>query len=894
VISAGLAINRRGEPLYLPHDKPVDLLVQRPENVVSASSPFKPCEIAQTITLGQRLSSEGYYLLAIAPATQRSDEFAQHSGLNRTHGSQTSETCTHRYEEMGVQFKLVPLQQFVSQLSVNASNRRSALAHLCLGTKEWINQLKNPTPSTVQYGLVESIRQQTDPLLTACDVPLAVFQFQANTLPFVDVWAVRRPCFPLMRPETWLQDLFIQTSPRPTLEAIAFLLQFQAHLEDIRKAHPTSPIRQAKVPFPIKVRASAYFQYLPAAGYLPLPHFRSKGFDINTFFDGIQVYRENDSDFSWQQARRIFHESFYEAPLDITGKTPIKVDLYLLPEIPGNGRYAIFLRHRPLYQTLKTLTEQVEALREDIPRAWGSCTYSLTPDTWQETLPKIAAGGKDAHICLQVGTYELPHPIEIANKGAIKLTGAGPGTRLVARNSEVAVLFKQCQQVIVRDIAVESGKPNSDTKREKLQGALSFYDCREVTVEQVACKSAQQAVRSSTCITVSPSQKANGELNSTRSQVRIHHCDLDIGHQQIGILLINPQTALVQANHLHVTEQIQNWKTLLGDRRVARNLRKFLIADVQPTPSQSASAPETGAAARPPRGVKGKTDRGLTPGTLTYAGYQLSFTTDPSLVADGPGNNVWATLVATLNPTHITQARELQKYVVRLAEDLIQNEGMIESARQDAIAKLMETLQDQAASVASQGIVVGGTQVGDIHIRDNHIEDVLQGIHIGVSHAEKAPGDRDLVETVRITENRIKVLLPTIHNRERHGIFVGNCQNLRIENNDLALQRVDKTKDLPIDAIRVFGELGFRAIIRQNHLAGTPPLETFSTGIYFHPLKVLKQPMWLIENNYLKGARQAIKKAAAKYNSLISVDPSASLAKRIETLEAQIAEENDT
>jgi hypothetical protein len=123
--------------------------------------------------------------------------------------------------------------------------------------------------------------------------------------------------------------------------------------------------------------------------------------------------------------------------------------------------------------------------------------------------------------------------------------------------------------------------------------------------------------------------------------------------------------------------------------------------------------------------------------------------------------------------------------------------------------------------VADQGIVIAGVRTQESRILNNSLQGFLQGIHIGIS--PRRLGYR--AGSVLITGNRIEVSAPADQTRERHGIYVGSCDSLIIENN--YLQAINAS--LAIEGIRISGILGRTVIIRQNHLVG------FSLGIYFNP-----------------------------------------------------------
>ena len=161
----------------------------------------------------------------------------------------------------------------------------------------------------------------------------------------------------------------------------------------------------------------------------------------------------------------------------------------------------------------------------------------------------------------------------------------------------------------------------------------------------------------------------------------------------------------------------------------------------------------------------------------------------------------------------------------------------------------------QATTPATQGIVIAGSIAENIKITNNTIQNTLQGIHIGLSHHEKKLGNPDLIGNLIIQGNTIHISLPNISQRlekTRHGIFVGNCKSLVIENNHISLTRYKSSTNLRVDGIKVYGILGDRLIICQNHLTGTNTLGGFSgEGISLKNLRTSSSPP-LIKNNFIK------------------------------------------
>jgi hypothetical protein len=152
--------------------------------------------------------------------------------------------------------------------------------------------------------------------------------------------------------------------------------------------------------------------------------------------------------------------------------------------------------------------------------------------------------------------------------------------------------------------------------------------------------------------------------------------------------------------------------------------------------------------------------------------------------------------------------------------------------------------------VGQQGIVIGGQSAREVRILNNTVTGFLQGIHVGVSHKEQQPGPPDMADLVSITGNNIGVSIPPdVKREERHGIFVGNCRSLMMENN-----YVESLGDQIIEGIRLVGHFGKRVIVRHNHLVGCDP------GILIKPLQTYpeKQYLWLAADNIAVGAKVSV------------------------------------
>lgn len=369
-VSGGLAINPKGDPLALTVEEKTISLTLTEQAVASTDSPFAPCGLKGQETL-TGIVSTNYYVLAISSASKLSTQLAPSSDVRGSNAP-----CTSRYEEVGIQFKLIPIipPELDQALSSEDSKVRSKLAHICLGTAQLLSDATDPVNAQSRYGLEDKLR--INGKLTDCDVPLAVFHYQNQTVTFVDVWAVRRPCLPGIRPLTYptqfpyptnfllpfnpfaRQEHFISLiSPRRSAEALAFFLQFQTQVEDLwfrlgwelPKIEVLSPQLRIEQQENQKTDSLAkkYFEYLPPAGYLPVGNDETKYSEyIENFFGRALPVREFDDP---DLMRTLMQESFHRLPM----KPEATVDLYRFKG-SESAPYILFVRRAPVARLPET------------------------------------------------------------------------------------------------------------------------------------------------------------------------------------------------------------------------------------------------------------------------------------------------------------------------------------------------------------------------------------------------------------------------------------------------------------------------------------------------------------------------------------------------------------
>jgi hypothetical protein len=461
-----------------------------------------------------------------------------------------------------------------------------------------------------------------------------------------------------------------------------------------------------------------------------------------------------------------------------------------------------------------------------LPGQGGSsiCTLLVKPSDNLAAVLGGIANGQDAHICFEQGTYTLPSRLLLQNKGNLTITGSGKGTKIIAPGLEAVIEFSNCQSVsmsncYLENLADQASIPTGFANNsEDIKGVLTFINCPSVELEKLSLRCAHQVVRSASCITV------RQNLSVTNTQVRIRHCDLQVGYQQIGILLINVERSQIEDNKIQVdrANEAAILNALLAKNEYRLRLLPRLIANAYL------------GTLRPKGGGSTSVRFDECNVVLNFAGQSIRFKTEPSLVSQ------WQPLVNAQNPL-VRSRHDLLKSVKQLARRILLDDNF--RGTLPAFNNWYQGIKGQSTVIASQGIVVVGSRAQEVRILNNTIRGCLQGIHIGIS-----PRASNRAGSVLLTGNRLEVAAPKDQIRERHGIYVGSCDSLMIENN--YLQAVNPA--LTIEGIRISGRLGRMVIVRQNHLSGFNPY-----GIYFNPLDAYgtEKMQWLVADNIASSAQ---------------------------------------
>jgi len=243
-VSAGEAVNREGQVLYLGQPQGVSLSLPPKGQGASNVGWFNACGSSQPVG---DTGVSGLYLLTLGPA-EGAEGLAPTSGL-----SGGVAACNSRYRTEAVQFKLI----LVRALAFDAKLRNAA-AYDCLGLDSVNASLETPFgvhPTT--YGRLDGLRPHP---LTDDDVPLALIFRDSSGIRFVDNWSVRRRV--RLNAKLPYQPWHFFLSDRRTSEGEAAFFQFQEQLADLFRFEAGEITKS-------NFYAGARFKYLPPAGLLP-------------------------------------------------------------------------------------------------------------------------------------------------------------------------------------------------------------------------------------------------------------------------------------------------------------------------------------------------------------------------------------------------------------------------------------------------------------------------------------------------------------------------------------------------------------------------------------------------------------------------------------------------
>ncbi|HEV2890587.1 MAG TPA: hypothetical protein VGX28_09445 [Frankiaceae bacterium] len=435
----------------------------------------------------------------------------------------------------------------------------------------------------------------------------------------------------------------------------------------------------------------------------------------------------------------------------------------------------------------------------------GTCTVTVFPgDDLQVAVDSLPPSGGE--VCVAAGEHVVREPVRIANRRRVVVTGVGPATVLRSVGSETVLLFDRSSDVAVRHLRVVGDA--GATEGEGIGGALTFLRCSGIAVDdcEVACPDA--SVRDQACVVV------RGSDDEPSQRVSVTGNTLEIGTWQTGVLVTDAADAYVARNQLrHVPTGRAD--TLLSGRQdvVVHDLARAILASSGVTSGRM-------------RLAEMATARRAAPLTSEYREHESGLPRPPR-----------------------SRLSEIRKFLRA-------------TLRPDAFERLSATTRSgvlafvSSLAAAGQGIVVAGTTVGTVRVHDNVVENAIQGIHVGASHARRS--GREQAREVVVSRNVVHSRVPASYTRERHGVFVGNARSVHVTDTVATLVRpglfyggtLDK-----VDGIRVHGVLGPFVLVRQSSLEG------FSTGVRVCPVAPVPDAdhrMWLVDETMAAGAGQSI------------------------------------
>jgi hypothetical protein len=468
---------------------------------------------------------------------------------------------------------------------------------------------------------------------------------------------------------------------------------------------------------------------------------------------------------------------------------------------------------------------------------WNKATscYRITIKPDEDVHARLAGlqDGQDVEIYFSAGDHHVKDTVVLRDKGHVAIYGCGPQSRVLAPQSESALQIIACASLRVRDIAMLSSKAGNSKALSNLKGTLDIVDVAEVDVDHATLSCAEAAdKRSASCLRVMHSDANSGVRRSTR----IRRCRINPGRNQVGILLVNADRALVEDNEIQVRKKSKGWslKAQLEEKKYRQAFRRTLISNF--------SFDGEGFSGSDHPAVSGIRRNGII--DFSDESIRLYFSTDADLV------DSWRTYLALNPPTKGVGAYGIIRHVKRLADEILLKQGDVDGF--SAFKHWYTTVISNLPAIARQGIVCAGRQANEIRLFGNTIIGAGQGIHIGLSNNDKENPAVLKGGRVQIRDNMIHSYLSAEYAGERHGILVGNCDSLDIESNRISITHFPASKPRSADGIRLYGYQGRALLIRFNHLSG------FRRGILVRAIlndpngdDGTRQPLWQVINNLL-------------------------------------------
>jgi hypothetical protein len=505
------------------------------------------------------------------------------------------------------------------------------------------------------------------------------------------------------------------------------------------------------------------------------------------------------------------------------------------------------------------------------------CSLVLDPagDWLAELTAALESKVKAVSVCFQPGRFNVPKTIKVSGK-SVKMTGAGFATKLIGTTLEVVLEFDQCTEVALSDLAVHARVAGYLPPLENnLQGAVTIRRSNEVDIERVSLSCADADLRSASCLAVY-NLPPDTNAASRQYNVRVLNSRFNVGHCQVGILLVNADRAQVEGNlvvtslqSLGITMESIGRRPLVASRLRKQLLHSMTIIDTAPpttarakararkrarraaaaraapaaaapaagapaseaAPAAEASAHETAPAAAPPAATPpASAEPAATPaatarghaafvpprvdlGVAGRAHVTATFgTIRLRFISSDKLSNAWTDALSASGLTAASTKGQVHKAVKAIATDVLKSPATAAPAFRNFLAATLPQLY----STSGQGIVVAGNLANDVRILNNTVDGTAQGIHIGFSDGKLSrPPPLLMGKHVQIRGNTVNVRLTAEMTGDRHGIFVRNVKSAIINDNHIELtSHANAGQD--VYAIKIAGHFGPQLLVERN------------------------------------------------------------------------------
>lgn len=224
----------------------------------------------------------------------------------------------------------------------------------------------------------------------------------------------------------------------------------------------------------------------------------------------------------------------------------------------------------------------------------GGCSTFVIEEgsDWVETL-RFIDYDEDIAICFQRGTFSTSLFVELHGRGNVRMSGAGDGTRIVARKGEAALTFDGFASVTLHNLRVETldtpHKPTPekgdleaneeirDHKRHR-KGTITIRNTAVVDVSDMTLRCGGDVSSGRTCLTVAGNPETPARL------VRVLRNRLLTGYLQDGILVTDCVSTTVAQNELIAIGRGSklNDNRLIHSKAWAKAVAHALVRGVRP------------------------------------------------------------------------------------------------------------------------------------------------------------------------------------------------------------------------------------------------------------------------------------------------------------------------